>query len=198
MDDSRRWTAAKPILVKLLFDKKDHDLLKMVRDVLNRPAFRKNFKDLLNPYLNPHGIKEMAAAQEFRIAYAMTNLFHSLETGKAADRLSALRSLHDEAMNIAHSALRRNTARVLLQIMKELVREQGNHTRQLDLAHDFRMAVSGKSRIVRRELQRYHLLEMPEAWNQIAFDDHVHDAHTKGRKTPTHLIMDAWIKGIAG
>jgi len=37
---------------------------------------------------------------------------------------------------------------------------------------------------------------MPEAWNQIAFDDHVHDANTKGRKSPTHLVMDAWIKGI--
>ena len=35
-----------------------------------------------------------------------------------------------------------------------------------------------------RELRRYHLLEMPEEWNQIAFDDHVHDANTKGRKTP--------------
>ena len=58
------------------------------------------------------------------------------------------------------------------------------------------MAASGKPRTIRRELLRYHLLEMPEDWNQIAFDDHVHDANTKGRKTPTHLIMDAWIKGI--
>ncbi|MCX5821012.1 MAG: hypothetical protein NT047_14065, partial [Deltaproteobacteria bacterium] len=66
----------------------------------------------------------------------------------------------------------------------------------LELAHDFRMAASGKPRTIRRELLRYHLLEMPEEWNQIAFDDHVHDANTKGRKTPTHLIMDAWIKGI--
>ena len=24
----------------------------------------------------------------------------------------------------------------------------------------------------------------------------MHDAHTKGRKSPTHLITDAWIKGI--
>ena len=37
---------------------------------------------------------------------------------------------------------------------------------------------------------------MPEEWNQYAFDDHVHDANTKGRKSPTHLVMDAWIKGI--
>ena len=179
-----------------LFDHKDHDLLKMVQDVLSREASRKNFDDLLNPYLNPHGIKEMAASQGFRIAHAMINLLHSLEIGKADDRLSALHTLHDEVMNITHSSLRRNTARVLLQIMKELVREQGDHARQLELAHDFRMAVSGKPHLIRAELRRYHLLEMPEAWNQIAFDDHVHDANTKGRKTPTHLIMDAWIKGI--
>lgn len=37
---------------------------------------------------------------------------------------------------------------------------------------------------------------MPEEWNQLAFDDHVHDANTMGRKSPTHLVMDAWIKGI--
>jgi hypothetical protein len=37
---------------------------------------------------------------------------------------------------------------------------------------------------------------MPEAWNQLAFDDHVHDINTKGRKSASHLIMDAWIKGI--
>lgn len=45
-------------------------------------------------------------------------------------------------------------------------------------------------------LARYHLPEMPEEWNQLAFDDHVYDANTLGRKSPTHLIMDAWIKGL--
>ena len=186
----------KKLFSKLLFDRKDHELLKMVQEVLNQEHFRKNYESLLNPYLNPHGIKEMAASQGFRIAHAMVNLLHSLEIGKAADRLSALRALHDEVLNITHSYLRRNTARVLLQIMKELVRVQGEHGRRLELAHDFRMAVSGRPRLIREELRRYHLLEMPEEWNQIAFDDHVHDANTKGRKTPTHLIMDAWIKGI--
>ena len=181
---------------KLLFDRKDHELLKMIEDILSREQTQKNFRNLLNPYLNPHGIKEMAASQGFRIAHAMANLLHSLETGKASDRLSALHALHDEVLNITHSSLRRNTARVLLQIMKELVRIQGEDCRRLELAHDFRMAVSGRPLLIREELRRYHLLEMPEEWNQIAFDDHVHDANTKGRKTPTHLIMDAWIKGI--
>jgi hypothetical protein len=64
------------------------------------------------------------------------------------------------------------------------------------LAHDFRRVASGKPSIVRKMLRRYHLLEMPEAWNQLAFDDHVHDINTKGRKSASHLIMDAWIKGI--
>ena len=186
----------KTLFTKLFFDRKDHELLKLIHEVLSREQSRKNLKNLLNPYLNPHGIKEMAASQGFRIAYAMANLFHSLEIGKAADRLSALRALHDEALNITHSSLRRNTARVLLQIMKELVRVKGEQIRRLVLAHDFRMAVSGRPRLIRKQLRRYHLLEMPEEWNQIAFDDHVHDANTKGRKTSTHLIMDAWIKGI--
>jgi hypothetical protein len=181
---------------RLLFDRKDHELLKLVEEVLSRETSRKNFRDLLNPYLNPHGIKEMAASQGFRIAYAMADLLHSLEIGKADDRLRALRALHDEVMNITHSSLRYNTARVLLQIVKELIRVRGDYERRLELAHDFRMTASGKPRLIREELRRYHLLEMPEEWNQIAFDDHVHDANTKGRKTPTHLIMDAWIKGI--
>ena len=42
---------------KILFDRKDHELIKLVQEVLSREASRKNFKDLLNPYLNPHGIK---------------------------------------------------------------------------------------------------------------------------------------------
>jgi hypothetical protein len=54
----------------------------------------------------------------------------------------------------------------------------------------------GQPRIVRKQLLRYHLLEMPEEWNQVTCDDHVHDVNTKGRKSSTHLIMDAWIKGI--
>ena len=83
-----------------------------------------------------------------------------------------------------------------MQIMKELVRSDGNELRQLELAHDFRMVYTGKPLLVRKELAKYHLLEMPEEWNQFAFDDHVHDANTKGRKSPTHLLMDAWIKGI--
>lgn len=182
-------------LSRLCFDAGDYELLRIVNDVLARQR-SSGFKRLLAPYLHPHGIKEMAAPKGLRIAYAVIHLLGSLEAGMAGDRLAALRSLRDEVMAAAESGLEKNTARVLLQTMKELVRSRDTPRRQLELAHDFRSAVSGRPRVVRRLLAEYHLLEMPEAWNQLAFDDHVHDANTKGRKSPTHLIMDAWIKGI--
>lgn len=186
----------KDSIPKILFDREDHELLVIVDEVLNRDESRKYIKNLLNPYLHPHGIKELAASRELRIAYAVVDLLNSLEVGEAAERLSALRSLKDEVLYSAQSHLQKNTARVLIQIMKRLVRSQGDYYSRLQLAHDFRMSASGKPRIIREQLKKYHLLEMPEAWNQIATDDHVHDVNTKGRKTPTHLIMDAWIKGI--
>ena len=182
-------------LSRLCFDAGDYELLRIVNDVLARQR-SSGLKRLLAPYLHPHGIKEMAAPKGLRIAYAVIHLLGSLEAGMAGDRLVALRSLRDEVMTAAESGLEKNTARVLLQTMKELVRSRDTPRRQLELAHDFRSAVSGRPRVVRRLLAEYHLLEMPEEWNQLAFDDHVHDANTKGRKSPTHLIMDAWIKGI--
>jgi len=181
---------------KILFDREDHELLVIVDEVLNRDKSREYIKNLLNPHLHPHGIKEMAASRELRIAYAVAHLLNSLEVGESKERLSALRALRDEVLYSAKSHLRINTARVLIQIMKKLVRSRGDYRTRLELAHDFRMAASGKPKIIRMELKKHHLLEMPEQWNQIATDDHVHDINTKGRKSSTHLIMDAWIKGI--
>jgi len=180
---------------KILFDRRDHQLLSIVNDVLNRDEARTSARKLVYPHLHPHGIKEMAESRGLRIAFAVINLLESLEAGGVDERLAALTSLRDEVLTTAGS-LPRNTARVLLQIMKELVRAHGNYEKQLRLAHDFRTAVPGNPRIIRDQLRRHHLLEMPEEWNQLSFDDHVHDANTKGRKSSSHLIMDAWIKGI--
>lgn len=182
------------------FDRQDKDIRTLVNRILDAPdsTLAGLSGDLADPELHPHGIKEMVTSQASRMAYATVNLLRNLEVGGSSsrDRLCALQSLFDEVLASAHSPLRRNTARVLLQIMKDMVREQGDPTEQLKLAHDFRKAALGTPRVVRRMLARYHLPEMPEEWNQIAFDDHVYDVNTKGRKTPTHLIMDAWIKGL--
>ena len=180
----------------IMFDRRDHGLLTIVNDVLNRDKRQEYNKRKFYPHFHPHGIKKLAESRGLRIAYAVIHLLESLDAGKQDERLGALRALRDEVLNASDGAMPKNTARALLQIMKELVRSQGDYNRQLHLAHDFRITATGKPRIVREQLQRYHLLEMPEEWNQLAFDDHVHDVNTKGRKSATHLIMDAWIKGI--
>jgi len=181
---------------RLLFDRRDTELIDIINTVINQDKDLSYARKRYYGYFHPHGIKEMAESRSLRIAYAMVHLLTSLELGRMDERLSALRSLKDEVLDTAEGSLPKNTARVLLQIMKELVRTRGDHYRQLKLAHDFRITASGRPRTVRKQLLRYHLLEMPEEWNQVSFDDHVHDVNTKGRKSSTHLIMDAWIKGI--
>ena len=186
----------KRIAPAVFFDKNDYELLSIVNDILDSSTQSQSLRTLLEEHMHPQGIKEMAAPRGLRIAYAIASLLGSFEKGSAHDRIRALKSLHDEVLLSGSTLYRKNTGRVLVQIMKELIRCRDSELRQLKLAHDFRMVSTGNPRLVRAQLAKYHLLEMPEEWNQFAFDDHVHDANTKGRKSPTHLIMDAWIKGI--
>ncbi len=183
-------------LKKFFFDRQDRELLTVVNKVITTPARDRMEQRIFDINLHPHGIRTQAVSREIRVATAVVQLLGSLEDGQIQDRLLALRILFDEALNSAQTSLRRNTARVLIQIMKDMVRAHGDERAQIKLAHDFRRAATGNPMIVRRLLARYHLVEMPEDWSQLAFDHHVHDANTKGRKNPTHLIMDAWIKGI--
>ncbi len=185
-----------PSRLTIYFDRRDYNLLEIVNRMLEGEQSHLEAQRRFFHYFHPRGIKEMAETKGLRIAYAVIHLLESLERGRMEDRLHALRALRDEVLCGPDQGLQKNTARVLIEIMKDLVRAHGDPSRQLKLAHDFRIVASGKPRIVRSYLKRYRLLEMPEEWNQLAFDDHVHDANTKGRKSTTHLIMDAWIKGI--
>ncbi|MFH2009178.1 MAG: hypothetical protein ABI333_21495 [bacterium] len=186
----------KHVRYRPFYDEDDYRLLEIVNKIISRGKNPTLLRKLFDPALHPGGIKELAAPKSLRIASAMIDLLGTLEQGSPNERLTALRAVRAEALHDRSQALRLNVARVLLQIMKEIVRAHGDVERQLALAHDFRKASSCKPRLIRRQLRKYHLLEMPESWNQLAFDHHVHDANTKGRKSPTHLIMDAWIKGI--
>ena len=185
-----------PVSSRFCFDTRDHELLSIINEMVDGDKSVLHEQRRFFHQLHPRGIKEMAESRGLRIAYAVAHLLESLDTGEVSRRICALRALRDEVLCSTEQDLQMNTARVLIEIMKDLVRATGNYTRQLELAHDFRQAASGKPRIVRFFLKKYRLLEMPEEWNHLAFDDHVHDANTKGRKSATHLIMDAWIKGI--
>ncbi len=181
---------------KLFFDKQDHELLSLVNTIINKRGNTKAGHNIFNANLHPHGIKTLALSRDMRVAHAVARLIDSLEVGDSHNRLNALRALYDEVLNSAKTSFRRNTARVLIEIMKDLLRSHGDMRRQLYLASDFRRAARGNPQVIRELLAHYGLVEMPEDWSQLAFDHHVHDANTKGRKNSTHLIMDAWLKGI--
>lgn len=175
------------------YDKQDKYFLSRINRIIKHS--RVNDHRSLPP-MHPNGIIDLTTAQELRMASAVLSLLDTLQTRNAPERLHALENLHNEVLLTTRTKFRRNTARVLIEVMKEIVRAYGNEDLQLKLVHDFRMAAQGKQTIVRKLLKKYYLLEMPELWNQLVFDHHVHDASTKGRKSPTHLIMDAWVKGI--
>ena len=179
----------------ILFNDRDRRLLEHFPED-NPKSHSKGLQPLFNYHMHPRGIKELGNPKGIRVANLMRNLLYTLEEGLPDDRLKALHSLRDEVLFSAQGSMSRNTARALLSVMKDLLREGDNQQRRLELACDFHNILTGKPAVVRKFLKAYHLLEMPEEWNQLTFDHHVHDAHTKGRKTPTHLIMDAWIKGI--
>lgn len=180
----------------VFFDARDHQLVRTVNEFLNRGVDEAAKMFHIPPALHPNGILQMTSLRVSRVAWALMLLLNTSERSTAESRLEALTRLHEETQAFAQTAFRYNTARVLVQIMKDILRNRDNVGIQLGLAHDFYRAATGKPRIVRSMLKRYYLVEMPEDFSQRAFDHYVHDAYTSGRKSPTHLIMDAWVKGI--
>lgn len=177
-------------------DKDVRAILEVVHDAAARGQHQRATRQLFDTGLHPRGIKELAEPPAMRIASALVELLGTLEKGSPDERVAALRAVAQEVLHNGSLAFRMNTGRVLLEVMKDLVRSEGTPARQAGLARDFLDATSGRPMLIRALLRRYRLLEMPEEWTQVAYDHRVHDANSTGRKTPTHLIMDAWIKGI--
>jgi len=73
---------------------------------------------------------------------------------------------------------------------EELIRTRGDYRRQLNWLTIFGLRPRAKPGLS-EAAQEVPPPRNAEEWNQISFDDHVHDANTKGRKSSTHLIMDA-------
>ena len=148
--------------------------------------------------LHPRGILELVEPRSFRIVRSVMTLLENFTPGPASvnRRLSALTLLRDELCEGLNVPLKNNTARVLPELAKELIRVRHDSEKALRAAHDLRIALLGNPRFIRKQLKRFQLIEMPEKARPVTFDYHVHDVKTKGRKSPAHLIMDAWIKGI--
>lgn len=181
---------------RIFFDPGDRELVKTVA-AADRADSSWNIREYASE-LHPRGIIELVEPRALRIVRSVMTLLDNFTPGTNAmeKRLNAMTMLRDELCEGLSVPLKFNTARVLLELAKELIRLRRTPRRSLRAAHDLRMALLGNPRFIRSQLKRFQLLEMPEDSTPVTFDYHVHDANTKGRKSPSHLIMDAWIKGI--
>lgn len=181
---------------KLFFDPGDRALVEMLQSVDSAPVNRQMGEYISE--LHPRGILELIEPRSFRIVRSVMTLLESFTPGGEAmhKRLEAITMLRDEICEGLNVPLKYNTARVLPELAKELCRLRRDPEKALRAAHDLRIALLGNPRFIRSQLKRFQLVEMPEKSLPVTFDYHVHDANTKGRKSPSHLIMDAWIKGI--
>ena len=181
---------------KIFFDPGDRELVERILQAGEENRSRKLSGGAAE--LHPRGILELVEPRSCRIVRSVMTLLEDFSPGSEAvqRRLDAIALLRDELCEGLNVPLKYNTARVLTELAKELCRLRHDGVRALRAAHDLRMALLGNPRFIRQQLKRFQLVEMPEKSTPVTFDYHVHDANTKGRKSPSHLIMDAWIKGI--
>jgi len=151
---------------------------------------------------HPLGVARWFKKRRISIAEAYLAVVRDLGSSHARSRLRALRSMMDASFHTQALDMPLNAARVQMALIKEAVKSRGDRRRQLELLGDFSVSSRGRERSIRRLLSELDLVELPEDGRRLeemdaGFDTHVHDAGTSGRKNPTQLLIDAFIKGIS-
>lgn len=152
---------------------------------------------------HPSGFSREIHKRRLSIAEAYIRIIHALDSDKYEERLKALESLVRSSLHAKTVSMPLNTARVQVALMKEAVKNAENRRRQLELMMDFTRASYGQETVIRALLREQGLIEVPETGKPLSemnlgWDDHVHDNLSEGRKTPTQVMLDAFIKGISG
>ncbi|MGD9939693.1 MAG: hypothetical protein AB7T74_07815 [Clostridia bacterium] len=154
------------------------------------------------PHSHPVGISRWFKKRRISIAESYVMVIRDLQSQHAKQRLRALRVMIDASFHSKTLDLPLNTARVQLALIKEAIKSRGNKRRQLELLQDFSVASHGQYQVIRRLLDELGIVELPETGERLknldaGWDEHVHDTATSGRKNPTQLLIDSFIKGIS-
>ncbi|MFH0800843.1 MAG: hypothetical protein V2A78_00440 [bacterium] len=152
---------------------------------------------------HPSGFSREIHKRRLSIAEAYIRIIHALDSDKYEERLKALESLVRQSFHAKTVSMPLNTARVQVALMKEAVKNADHRRKQLELMMDFTRASYGQETVIRALLRDHSLIEVPETGKSLSemnlgWDDHVHDNLSEGRKTPTQVMLDAFIKGISG
>lgn len=151
---------------------------------------------------HPLGISKQFQKRRISIAEAYLTVINFLDSGSRLNRLRSLKRLMEVAFHARTIAMPLNTARLQILLMKEAVKNRSNPRRQLELLYDFSRSSPGKHQVIRKLCDEMNIPEVPETGKKLksmdlGWDSHVHDTASTGRKNPTQLIIDAFIKGIS-
>ena len=157
---------------------------------------------VFRPMSHPAGFARLITKRRLTIAEAYIKLVSLNQHPTYVDRIEALQVLMHHVWHAKNLSMPINTARVQIALMKAAVKYRENRRRQLELMSDFTQASYGQVTVIRRLLRELDLIEVPETGAtlsemRLGWDDHVHDSMTEGRKSPTQLVLDAFIKGIS-
>lgn len=171
-------------------------------DKLNQAVDEPKCEAQIKIVSHPGGFRRELGRRRLSIAEAYIIITRFKTPEYFQERLQALRilveqSLHSKALNMPL-----NTARVQIALMKEAVKAHGKRRLQMEHITDFGLASFGHEAIIRSFLTKLDLIEVPEIGKPLkdlalGWDDHVHDSLSEGRKSPTQVLMDAFVKGMS-
>ncbi len=189
-------TFANKFINFMSFDREVRHLVNVLNRKIEQPIETPPLKS------HPSGFKKEIAKRRIRIATAYINIVQQLESEKYEERLDALENLIQESLYAQNVAMPLNTARLQAALMKEVVKNKGNPRKQMEFMTDFTRASHGHPAVIRELLKKNLLIEVPETGKKLCemdlgWDGHVHDNLSEGRKTPSQVLLDAFIKGIS-
>ncbi len=154
------------------------------------------------PPFHPQAANRWFKRRRITIGESYLMVVRDLDSRHSSARLDALRRMADVAFRSSNIDYPLNTARVQCALVKEVVKHRSNKRRQLELLYDFSMSTRGQHQTIRKLCDELNIIELPERGVRIGelgygWDGQVHDTATSGRKNPTQLIIDAFIKGIS-
>ncbi len=154
------------------------------------------------PVSHPAGFVREMKKRRISIVESYLVIIRNLESEHYRERIQALRLLGEQTSHAKNLTMPLNTARVQIALMKEAIKSRDNKRRQLECLHDFTVSSFGQPSVIRAYLDELGIIELPETGQRLAdmdrgWDLHVHDNSSYGRKTPSQLVIDAFIKGIS-
>ena len=154
------------------------------------------------PDSHPRGFIKEFKKRRTTIVETYLRITKILDSASFDQRIRALKLLSEHITYSRSIKMPLNAARVQLAIMKEVVKNRDNKRIQLELMRDFTVTSFGHPRSIRKYLNKFNIIEVPETGEELrdlkmGWDFHVHDNTSYGLKSPIQLIIDAFIKGIS-